>query len=694
MSDKNNMMRVGQRLTVEYRSPHAVGATGWMPIWEAEVIQVTLNAGEEPNTAQIAFPRLRWNSRIGLGNQIRIRTSVPTKSNGQPLYRDMQPTVLFQGFVLQRAAAFDGGDEKDNTAFERSEILCADYRWHINQRVSVFGQLARGVEDMDFQATAMYGRRAIFNESGSKNRAAMDYNNPPQLPFPIFGKNEYWTARQMLEYLLAFDTTRAHITDFVFSDQNGLEQTPHHVIVDTLPVVSAMMRVLGPLGWTMREQYTMAGPVWVFYKAGRATQTERCNASPTIFHNLYAPAPGEKITWPVEAGKKMVKAARFVEDMTALINAPVGIGSRMRFEATFDLVPGWIDSDLVPDSANNYSNVFVKESDIQQSTSPDDYSFYKKYHVCGSEFMPDVGRKWVLNEAGDYTGSPYNRGPIFDFSRVLPTQYVMQDGRPNYGPFKRRFLDCLTYDQSNINSVGIKAELSLDFGETWQDLGAMASLRNLPNECGIRIEDPNLSEILDKQARAISGGSLANKELNYWTSLADDNVNSRTLPNWRTRVRVTASVLMDQRMYYAAAPAAENGCPFYTTAVYDYSSEYAWSLRTPGSVFEESGLPAWNTDDLAKMQERIDALRDANQDRAVSGPVVLDRLWLGDGSGLPDILVGDCIAGFEGREYVLTGSQGGGRAYPEVAQIIFDHKTQRQILVLRDSRFARIRFGM
>ena len=42
MTDKNNMMRVGQRLAVEIRSPEAVGPGGWKPVWDAEVLEVFL----------------------------------------------------------------------------------------------------------------------------------------------------------------------------------------------------------------------------------------------------------------------------------------------------------------------------------------------------------------------------------------------------------------------------------------------------------------------------------------------------------------------------------------------------------------------------------------------------------------------------------------------------------------------------
>ena len=66
------------------------------------------------------------------------------------------------------------------------------------------------------------------------------------------------------------------------------------------------------------------------------------------------------------------------------------------YEATFELVKAW---DPALESTNYYT--------FCPSTNPE---FHK---------VRDVYRKWCLNEAGDYTGEPYNRGQPYDLTASL-----------------------------------------------------------------------------------------------------------------------------------------------------------------------------------------------------------------------------------------------------------------------------------
>lgn len=690
-TDKQMQTRTAQRLVAQFRPPAATGSGGWQTAWNAEVRKVALNAGASPNTAEIEFPNLRWSDGLGIawGSQVRILTSVPMRRNGEPRYPDLQPTVLFQGFAVERKIAFDGGGPR-RKAHEYSGIVCYDYRWLINSNISVYGQYARTAADSASGYTFFSGRRCIFNQDGKKNRAATPttYNGSQ---YYLFGVDDYWTARQMLTQIFLGTPIGSYLTGIYGLDNadnsSDLAVTPGHVLVDTMGAVEAVMKVIGPLGWTFREEYTLSGPVWVFFKAGRAQAFSRSSGTYTMLHDLHAPAPGEQIPAAVASGRKMLCAGRLTESIKAVINNPWGLGAPERYETTFYLVPGWLDAQLVPDSADSYTNVYLTEEQIQKETNPDQYSFYRHYHPKGSSFLRDVGRKWVLNEAGTYTGGNYNRGNAFAFESVLPADKIAG----LYGPFKRRFLPCLTFDSANINSVGILVEISLDGGSTWQAL--VASIRNLEGECGIYLDDANLSEILDKQARTFDSGALQGKEINYWTSLCRDKLAGQAWPNWQTRVRVTASVQMDQRLRLSAEPTANSGSPFRQTAIYDFSREFTYSQRAASSVLAASGLPAWNTDETDKLRDRLEALRDANEDKSIAGPLVLDRLWLGDGSGDPEFKVGDGISHITGRWYDLGGSVRDDRVYPEIVQIVYDNESQKQTLITRDARFAQIELG-
>ncbi len=73
---------------------------------------------------------------------------------------------------------------------------------------------------------------------------------------------------------------------------------------------------------------------------------------------------------------------------------------------------------------------------------------------------------------------------------------------------------------------------------------------------------------------------------------------------------------------------------------------------------------------------------------SISGQFVLDRMWIGDGTGVPDIFIGDCIAENTGRGYDLSASLAGGTVFPEIIQIIYLLEVQRTEIITRDLRFA------
>ena len=76
----------------------------------------------------------------------------------------------------------------------------------------------------------------------------------------------------------------------------------------------------------------------------------------------------------------------------------------------------------------------------------------------------------------------------------------------------------------------------------------------------------------------------------------------------------------------------------------------------------------------------------------ISGRFTLDRLWLGDGEGIPAFMIGDSISSISGRDYPLElATFGGGKVSPEVIQIIYLPESQKQVLITRDLRYAEVR---
>lgn len=709
LTDAQLLVRNARRLIVQFNHP----SSGWTTLNTALVTEVTISAGSRPSTAEFVFPDLRWNT-----------------ANPYNLYRGAEvvvitddgigtETILFWGFITNFGRSFGGGNQ-DGDAAESIRVRCADHRWLLAKTSPIVGIFARSIDDYDIdqqtntwtpkdnQATLMLGRPVVFNADGRPDCDPIELTISGSSQYPGFNGTvpihcrpgalnaQYWTIRRMLRNILSplYNRPRS-LTAFI--DPPLMDQLHPDIFPDLDTVVHGLAlpagiaipeaadRILSQIGYTYREDYYANAPAWAIYKPGYATATVRDRAAaPVIIQELYAPAPGENIADAVAAGERMVTGGDLDEDIDPAITSPWCIGETDLFETTFELVPAWIDTDLLVCD-------HVDEADLQQDANPDQYDFYKYYHTSGSQFRRDVGRKWALNEFGAYSDKLYyDRGPVFDFAAVCNPGLVDYDGYRNYGPFARKFLPCLTLDTGSLNSIGIKTEFSFDGGATWQTV--QAAITCCRDECAIRITDPNLSDILPKNAGTITvnGKSV---EHNYWTSLCRDNANSGDnpqayyWPNWQTKVRVTACVQMDQRLSTWLAPTPAAGTPYAQTRVFDMSDRYGRKLRMTASQATGS---AWQTPDHGdKLMAQAAYLQAANQDASVAGHLTLDRLWLGDGEGFPLFCCGDGVTAIRGRNLSLEAGGVGSGIFPEIVQIVYHVQQQQMDIILRDLKKAR-----
>ena len=726
VADLKNIARTAILAVVEIKSASGSPPTYpavWTPIWDAKVDQITINHGAKPSTVTIWFPSLNWHIPCGIkkGDMVRIRTDHATIAN---------QTIIFTGFITAELQEFSGGNDK-SPGYERNAVIAQDFRWLLACTNPVFGQVARGPDDytgygtvdqapIPAKCTFLSGRRTIFNEHGRPNRDATDLvmtdpnDKDIMYEIPIFAvpcKTEtssvkFWTARQMLVLAMSPLYNRSYnifpwlnISSFYGLEHEDWDKVLHHIVIDGLNSTEITELVCKHIGWSFRQaDIAEPGPPWFeFFKVGKALGYNRTSEQRTILHNLYSPEPNENINDAVSRGEKLVWAATFQKDITSLINQPIGQGAPDCFEITAELVPAWPDTDLSPETGND---LFLTQAQIQDLTNPNSKNYFKYYHVQGNSFLRNIGRKWALNEAGDYTGAVYDRGLPFSFETVIPDKYVFKEMfnswginylKRQYAPFRRNLLSCLTLDKESLNSVGIKVEFSFNGGQSWQIIPARIS--SLKDEAGIYIEEENLAEMLDQNSGTIEGGDLDGVELNYWTSLCDDKLNERSFKDgdWKTRVRVTASIQMDQRLMDYSKRQPSSGSPFNHAAIYDFSGKYGITQRTQSSSFITSGLPAFDVDSTAKFQQHLDAIRDANQDTSICGQFTLDRLWLGDGSGEPDFMVGDGVEKITGRNCDLAANIAGEPVYPEIIQIVYMIEQQMTKLITRDLRFAEVR---
>jgi hypothetical protein len=204
------------------------------------------------------------------------------------------------------------------------------------------------------------------------------------------------------------------------------------------------------------------------------------------------------------------------------------IGGVRLFEVTAELVPGWtptaeLDNVAPPDRAAAKSAALTETQVSAAASAVDDDPWYRRYHRQGLEFESnrDVGRLWVLNEAGDYDPAIYNRhapfdeyGP-FDFSTLHP------------GPWLRRRRRLLPIADEPAGDVRVFVEISLDGGATWRPLPA--GYRVLDDQAGIWLDVDNPLSI------ALAGQTA---DQNLWFALIEQTC----------RLRATALIASDDRL--------------------------------------------------------------------------------------------------------------------------------------------------
>ena len=617
-------------------------------------------------------------------------------------------SIVFVGIVTSKFKQFSGN-------YERNAVKCLDIRWLLHTTSPIFGQVARGPDDFEKYGTDeqviiegawtfLSAQRCIFNPDGKPNRDPVDLiitstdiegmEDKEQMTanIPIFcdpGSGEAWTAKQMLTYIMspAYNLIFSHLPIFDPSQIPTLNHSDwnkklYNINIDGLSILEAIDLICRHIGWTFRLSsniYYVA--FFEFYKPGKASGYSRSSEEPTIQHELCVPAVGTGVKGAVIAGNKLLAFMVFEEDVSDVINNPWAIGSPHRFEFTAKLVPAWLDSQIEVDT----DNLYFTEAALQKETNPEQYAYYRYYHVRGSQHLRTAGRKWSLNESGIYTGGEFNRGIPFDFTTIVPEEYIMYirkegDTKKAYAPYRRQLLPCLTLDKEHLNSIGIIVEFSFDEGSTWQIIPC--SIIPLSDECGIYIAEENLCEMVDQNEGIISGGILDGEQLNYWTSLCDDIAESRSFKagEWKTRVRITASVQMDQRIFHESGRQPSSALSYESVSMYDFSDKYGHSKRTESSIFVNHWLTAPAVDSTETIKAHINAIRDANQDISISDQFILDRLWLGDGAGQPDFMVGDTIKSITGRDYNLSTA-------PEIIKVVYLPEKQQTELITRDSRY-------
>lgn len=350
--------------------------------------------------------------------------------------------IVFEGRIGRIEMGLDSGGE--GLRFEAEDPAGGLLRRRVG------GRRAWAAEG---SADRVEGLPLVFNPDGQPNAADQRYDPGTGDPYTVFapdsGGASAWTLDEAVAYLLAEHGASADVD----------VPSPSEVRAAVEPLV---IRDVSLEGQTLAEALDAllelaGGRIVITAEPGPDHVSRRLE----IWYPDRAP-----VGWFVHQrpGEQYDPRATDLVGLTVQMHfdsAPrryVARGDRKMYESAFDLVAGW--------------------DDALASCDPDDFSPSANPNF---DTVRDVFRKWVLNEAGEYSESPYDRGPAPDLSALF-------EGAP-YVRRHRRLLPCLSTDALG-RSHGVYAEVSLDSGASWERVNL--GVRVLKDECGLYLTDDPL----------------------------------------------------------------------------------------------------------------------------------------------------------------------------------------------------------
>jgi len=350
---------------------------------------------------------------------------------------------------------------------EKVEIVARDFSANL-KRVSVYGQR---LTEASNSSVFLAGLDTIFNPDGraNANPEPIEVNGKSYTTFcaePSQGK--LWSYAEVIDYLLSEYLTADQLQTPDIGQLRTLteNQIVRDLDVTGLNLIEALHRCCERIGlrfkFVLRLVPTGPDQAIVFYKSDTGRTAElNCQRRKV--------SPSGQIGEQLSISKTNIARLHSKKSFWPITHKYIGQGDFKTVEATFDLIKAW-DSSLEDTCYDTFS----------PSTNPD---FYQ---------VKDVYRKWCLNEAGDYSGAPYNQGEAFDFSRIF--------GSSNFARRSRRFRPTLTTDKQG-NSLGYFLQVSFDDGlHWWQYLHAFNILLD---ECGVWLSSDQLD--VDTWVAALKG---------------------------------------------------------------------------------------------------------------------------------------------------------------------------------------------
>jgi len=451
---------------------------------------------------------------------------------------------------------------------EKVEIVARDFSMNL-KRLSVYGQrLAKTGGSSIFLA----GLETIFNPDGKGNAdpTLIEVEGKRYTAFcgePSQGR--FWTCAEVIDYLLCKYVPAGQLKTPSFSRLQALteNQIVRDLDVTELNLAEALHRCCERIGlkfkFMPRLAATEQGQAIVFYRVGSGRVVE-LNCQPagqqlSISKSNVAQMHSRKKFWPVT-------------------HKYIGQGDFKIYEATFELIKAW-DSSL---EGNDYNK-------LSSTTNPE---FYQ---------VKDVYRKWCLNEAGQYSGAPYNQGDVFDFSKIFQSN--------NFVSHRRRFHPTLTTDKLG-RTLGYYLQVSYDNGQNWWQY--LYAFNILLDECGVWLSSVQL-------------------DIETWIAALRGFL----------RFRITASVVSDERLTAAVADGPVNSTTPVVEHIITLPRQFNYRKVSDQSIF--SGA----TDETLGVPDEIDgsdALYEFVRHTAATSSEVIETFDIQTPSLILDYQVGDIVS--------------------------------------------------
>jgi len=513
-----------------------------LPCEELEPIEIVRAGWPEFGWAKLAYrPSHEGDSalrpedienRFAFGRQICLRQ----------FYNSQRPEAVVASLPLF-VGRIEGLSTTIDADREAVEIVAKDFS-EILRRATVYGQrVLRG----DGSTVLLPGLETAFNPLGRGNAAYIEGGDRT-----VFAAGSLqartWTCAEAIGYLLTEHVPAGELSRPSIEQLQALTdgQPLRDLDVTGLNLLDALHKCCdaADIEFRFEPRLVETGPdqAIVFCRRGHRRTIE-----------LNCQRPGESLS----VSRTSVGALHSERAFYPVTHRYVGQGDFKVYEATFELVKAW-DPALEGTSRRMFS----------LSTNP-------QFHQ-----VKDVYRKWCLNEAGDYSGAPYDRGEPYDFSRLFE--------HADWVPRRRRFWPALSTDAQGRSLVYF-LQVSYDGVRWWNYQHAF---NNLLDECGVWLSSDELD--LDTWVAALKG---------------------------LLRVRITASVVSDERIGCTIADGPVGSTAPVVDHVLAMPRRFAYRKVSARSIFAEGSQAG-----LGRPDEIDDsaALRQFVRRQAQASPAVIE----------------------------------------------------------------------